>query len=109
MRNESWKHQTSNKNPIIRKKKFLRLHEVVFDLCEKGLRIQDFIRHIHNYTEYNEQWNVSQVRSMDSAIICNKHNRIYVNIGMKKKNKMCNKIKCAGQYTVDLINNNIII
>ncbi len=44
---------------------------MVFDLCEKGLRIQDFIRHIHNYTEYNEQWNVSQVRSMDSAIICN--------------------------------------
>jgi len=22
-------------------------------------------------------------------------------------NKMCNKIKCAGQYTVDLIKNNI--
>ncbi len=24
-----------------------------------------------------------------------------------KKNKMCNKIKCAGQYTVDVINSNI--
>ncbi len=35
--------------------------------------IQDsrFIRHIHNYTGYNQQCNVSQVRSMDSAIICN--------------------------------------
>ncbi len=42
-----------------------------------------------------------------------------INIGMKKnernnennekikKNKMCNKIQCAGQYTVDLIHNNI--
>ncbi len=36
-----------------------------------------------------------------------------INIGVKNKikkeeeNKMCNKIKCAGQYTVDLINNNI--
>ncbi len=28
----------------------------------------DFICHVHNYTEYNQQWNVSQVRSMDSAI-----------------------------------------
>ncbi len=25
----------------------------------------------HNYTEYNQQWNVSQVRSMESAIIWN--------------------------------------
>ncbi len=23
------------------------------------------------------------------------------------KNNMCNRIKCAGQYTLDLINNNI--
>ncbi len=38
-------------------------------------RIQDFICHIHNYTEYNQQWNVSQVRSMDSAIICNTNTR----------------------------------
>ncbi len=30
-----------------------------------------FIRHILHYTEYNQQWNASQVRSMDSAIICN--------------------------------------
>ncbi len=43
------------------------------------------------------------------------HKRIYINIGRNKKkirikikkNKMCNKIKCAGQYIVDLINNNI--
>ncbi len=53
------------------------------DFCN-SFKIQDFIRHIHNYTEYNQQWNVSQVCSMDSAIICNKHKRIYINIGMKK-------------------------
>ncbi len=35
------------------------------------------------------------------------HKRIYINIGKKIKSKMCNKIKCAIQYTVDLINNNI--
>ncbi len=29
-----------------------------------------FICHIHDYTEsINQQWNVSQVRSMDSAIL----------------------------------------
>ncbi len=32
-------------------------------------RFKIFIRHIHNYTEYNQECNVSQVRSMDSAII----------------------------------------
>ncbi len=53
------------------------------DFCN-SFKIQDFIRHIHNYTEYNQQWNVSQVCSMDIAIICNKHKRIYINIGMKK-------------------------
>ncbi len=39
--------------------------------------IQDsrFIHHIHNYTEYNQQWNVSQVLYMDSAIICNINTR----------------------------------
>ncbi len=31
----------------------------------------------HNYTEYNQQWNVSQVHSMDSAIICNTNTREY--------------------------------
>ncbi len=43
-----------------------------------------------------------------------KQNRIYINIGMEEKNnynnilnKMCNKIKCAGQLTVDLKNHNI--
>ncbi len=43
-------------------------------------KIQDsrFIRHIHNYTEYNQQWNVSQVLSMDSAIICNINTREYI-------------------------------
>ncbi len=39
------------------------------------------------------------------------HKRIYINVGKKSKeqikNKMCNKIKCAGQHTVDLIKNNI--
>ncbi len=48
-------------------------------------KIQDFIRHIRNYTEYNQHWNVSQVRSMDSAI--NKHKSIYINIGMKNGSK----------------------
>ncbi len=43
-----------------------------------------FIRHIHNYTEYNQQWNVSQVHSMDSAIICYINKILYINIGMKK-------------------------
>ncbi len=50
----------------------------------KDSRIQDFIRHIHNYTEYNQQWNVIQVRSMYNAIICNTNKRIYINISMKK-------------------------
>ncbi len=47
-----------------------------------------------------------------------KQKRIYINIGMEKnevkkirikknKYKLKHKIKCAGQYTVDLINNNI--
>ncbi len=39
------------------------------------------------------------------------HKRIYINIGKKLKekikSKMCNKIKCAKQYTEDLINSNI--
>ncbi len=35
-------------------------------------------------------------------------NNIYINIDKKKIwSKMCNEIKCAIQYTVDLINNNI--
>ncbi len=33
--------------------------------------------------------------------ITNKNNKIKI--------ILCNKIKCAGQYTVDLINNNIIM
>ncbi len=35
---------------------------------------------------YNLQWNVSQVRSMDSAIIMEykqKENKLYINIGME--------------------------
>ncbi len=36
-----------------------------------------FIRYAHNYTEYNQQWHVSQVRSMDSAIIWNTNTREY--------------------------------
>jgi len=43
---------------------------------------------------------------MDSAKYVTQHKRIYINIGEKKykirKNKICNKIKCAGQYTVGL-------
>ncbi len=48
---------------------------------------------------------------MDSAKYVTQHKRIDINIGKKtknkKKSKMCNKIKCTIQYTVDLINNNI--
>ncbi len=40
-------------------------------------RFKIFIRHIHNYTEYNQQWNVSQVHSMDSVIMCNTNTREY--------------------------------
>ncbi len=54
-----------------------------------------FIRHIHNYTEYNQQWNVSQVRSMDGAIIWNTNKNI--NIGMKK-NKV--RIKNRKEYNI---------
>ncbi len=49
---------------------------------------------------------------MDSAKYVTQHKRIYMNIGEKnkiRKNKMCNKIKCEEQYTVDLINNNNLI
>ncbi len=44
---------------------------------------------------------------MDSATTyVTQHKRIYINIGKKHiKSKMCNKIKCAIQYTVDLVNN----
>ncbi len=51
-----------------------------------------------------------QVRSVGSVKYVTQHKRIYINIGKKKlirKNKMCNNIKCTGQYTVDLINDNI--
>jgi len=43
----------------------------------KDSRFKICIHHIHNYTEYNQQWNVSQVRSMDSAIIWNINTREY--------------------------------
>ncbi len=50
----------------------------------QDFKIQGFIRH-KLYTEYNQQWNVSQVHSMDSAIICNTTQDIYINIGIKKE------------------------
>ncbi len=54
-------------------------------------KIQDFICHIHNYTVYNQQWNVSQVRSMDSAIIWNTNTKnIHKYI---KKNEWSRKLK----------------
>ncbi len=58
-------------------------------VSDGGSRFKICISHIHNYTEYNQQWNVSQIRSMDSAIICNTNTREYINIGMKKR---CKKI-----------------
>ncbi len=39
---------------------------------------------------------------MDSAKYVTQHKRIYINIG-----KIKYRVKCAIQYTVDLINNNI--
>ncbi len=47
------------------------LHLILNKLPSIQYGIQGFIRHILNYTEYNQQWNVSQVRSMDNAIIYN--------------------------------------
>ncbi len=47
------------------------------DLSEQFIGFKISIRHIHNYTEYNQQWNVSQVRFMDSVIICNTNTREY--------------------------------
>ncbi len=52
---------------------------------------------------------------MDSAKYVTQHKRIYKTIGKKTKQKntkiktstICNTIKCAGQFTVDLIHNNI--
>ncbi len=43
---------------------------------------------------------------MDSAKYVTQHKRIYINIGKKKLRIKC-AIKCAEQYTVDLINNNL--
>ncbi len=47
---------------------------------------------------------------MDSAKYVTLHNRIYINIGKNKikiRSKICNEIKCAKQYTENLINNYI--
>ncbi len=54
-------------------------HDNEFTLlkCPPQFKIKGFIRHILNYTEYNQQWNVSQVCSMDSAIICSTNTREY--------------------------------
>ncbi len=57
--------------------------DLFFIAFSSRFKIQDFICHIHNYTEYNQQWNVSQVRSMDSAIIWNTNTK---NIHKYKKN-----------------------
>ncbi len=50
-------------------------------------KIQDFIRQILNYIEYNQQWNVSQVKSAQWTVQLNvtQHKRIYINIGRNKK------------------------
>ncbi len=47
---------------------------------------------------------------MDSAKYVTQHKSIYISIGnffYKIKSNMCNKMKCAIQHTVDLVNNNI--
>ncbi len=59
-------------------------------------RFKIFIPHIHNYTEYNQLWNVSHVRSMDSAIMDYKHKEnIHKYRLKKKKKKYLLKKKCA--------------
>ncbi len=72
--------------------KYIPIHIYNFE-HSRVIMIQDsrfyFICHIHNYTEYNQQWNVSQVRSMDSAIIWNTNTK---NIHKyKKMNEVENK------------------
>ncbi len=106
-------------------------------------RFKICIRHIHNYTEYNQiksikslllshhqqhvrrgewkAWSEMKVRSAPWTVQLyvtqtqenihkyryEKNEVQFLNKNKKiKKNKMCNKIKCAGQYTEDLINNN---
>ncbi len=64
-----------------------------------------FIRHIINYTGYNQKWNVNQIRSTQWTVQKNKKN-IYIKVttqehiyGKKReiKSKMCNRIKSAKQ------------
>ncbi len=63
-------------------------------LLKNDISFQDFIRHILNYTEYNQQWNVIQVRLMDSVIICNTtQENVHKYRSKIKNNKMCNNIK----------------
>ncbi len=68
---------------------FIILYSVAISMAlRERFKIQDFICHIHNYTEYNQQWNVSQVCSMDSAIIWNTNTK---NIHKYKKNEWSRK------------------
>ncbi len=69
-------------------------------ICQ-GFRI--YSSHTHS-TEYNQWWNVNQVRSAQWTVQKYvTHTRDIHKYSKKiRKNKMCNK--CAGQYTVDLRN-----
>ncbi len=65
-----------------------------------------FIRHIINYTGYNQKWNVNQIRSAQWTVQKNKnknnievthHKSIYIGKKREIKSKMCNRIKSATQ------------
>ncbi len=81
-----------------------------------------FIRHIINYTGYNQKWNVNQIRSAQWTVQKNKnknyikvtqHKSIYIGKKREIKSKMCNRIKsakqirCAKTVYWDLINSNM--
>ncbi len=71
------------------------------------LKVQGFfIRHIINYTGYNQKWNVNQIRSAQWTVQNNKnkdyikvtqHKSIYIGKKVRVKSKMCNRIKSAKQ------------
>ncbi len=108
----------------------IAIHPKCFTIMWGGLsstttKVQGlFIRHILNYTGYNQKRNVNEVRSAQWTVQKNKYlnkgnttqEHIYINIGKKRreiKSKMCNRIKkcktnkmCKTVYW-DLINSNM--
>ncbi len=75
---------------------------LVFGSRWLSFEIQDFydfyLSHTRLYREYNQQWNVSQVRSMDSAnIIEYNTEEIYIKWNIKYK-RMCMTVCCRLKY-----------